>query len=180
MTQNTSAEQIAFLIAQAAQRKAIQARKRKLKRKIALNHALDRLQILDSLASKTPAPRSPSQLLGDLYEHKAWEALCRAGCHLLARQLQCPLGEIDLVVQDAEILVFVEVRFRSSPRFGGAGSSMTPTKQTRLLRAVHWWLPALVRRHFGGQMPPCRIDLVAFEQDVLNWYPDVVRLNHDQ
>lgn len=168
MTEDTLPHQTPFSIAEVAQRKARLARKRKLQRKLILR------------PNRAPPEKSPTQALGDLYEHRAWEAMRLANCRLLARQLRCPLGELDLIVQDGQVLVFVEVRFRSSARFGGALSSITPTKQNRLLRTVAWWLPALVRRHFAGHLPVCRIDVIAFEQEVLHWHRDVVRLSHDR
>jgi putative endonuclease len=98
----------------------------------------------------------------------------------LGQQLRCPVGELDLVVREGQVLVFVEVRYRRSRYFGGATASITRAKQERMLKAIDWWLPKLVRTAFGGQMPLCRIDLATFDQDELTWHRDALRLNPDK
>lgn len=163
---------IPFTLAEAAQHKAIVARQRKLQRLERLNYAGETQQ--------ATTVRSRRQRIGDLYEQRAWESLQKAGCSLLARQLRCPLGELDLVVRDGQTLVFVEVRYRSSQRFGGAAASVTPAKQTRLLKAIDWWLPTIVKQAFGGRIPSCRIDLAAFDQNGLTWHRDAVRPIQDK
>ncbi|MDO9025636.1 YraN family protein [Zwartia sp.] len=184
MHQNPAPDITPFTIAEAAQRKAVQARKRKLRKKAAATAstamAPPNSQRTASLKSLRAPMRSARQQLGDHYETRAWEVLQEAGCSLLARQLRCPLGELDLIVREGQTLVFVEVRYRSSSRFGDAAASVTPAKQARLLRAIHWWLPTIVQRAFGGQMPPCRIDLAAFDPSGLTWHRDAVRLDQDK
>ena len=161
-----------FAIAQYAQRKALQARKRKLAR-----------QNRPPTRAATPAhvpQRSSRQQIGDCYEQAAWQLLEQAGCALLARQLGCPVGELDLVVREGAELVFVEVRRRASARFGGAAASVSAGKQRRLLRAAQWWLPTLVRRHFAGRIPPCRLDVITFGPEGAAWHRDAVRLTQDK
>jgi putative endonuclease len=161
-----------FLLVQQSQRKALQARKRKLARQARAKPDPDE-------ATLEPQ-RSPRQQIGDHYEREAWHLMQRAGCQLLGRQLTCPLGELDLVVRDGPDLVFVEVRQRASNRFGGAAASVTTSKQQRFLRAAHWWLPTLVRRHFGQQTPTYRFDVIAFGPEGVVWYRDAVRLPQDK
>lgn len=161
-----------FLIAQQSQRKALQARKRKLAR-------LARAKPSQGEIAHEPR-RTARQRVGDHYEQAAWHLVQQAGCQLLGRQLACPLGELDLVVREGANLVFIEVRQRASGRFGGAAASVSRTKQQRFLRAVHWWLPTLVRRHFGQQMPTYRLDVIAFEPEGAVWYRDAVRVPQDK
>ena len=161
-----------FLIAQQAQRKALQARKRKLARR---THATP----CSEITTRGPQ-RSARQQTGDHYEREAWHLAQQAGCQLLGRQLTCPLGELDLVVREGATLVFIEVRQRASRRFGGAAASVSTTKQRRFLRAAQWWLPTLVRRHFDRQMPAYRLDVIAFEPDGAVWHRDAVRLPQDK
>lgn len=172
MTLKQSPTDPLFFIAQQAQRKALQARRRKLARQ----------------AHAKPAPeaighephRTARQQTGDHYEREAWHLAQQAGCQLLGRQLTCPLGELDLVVREGATLVFIEVRQRASRRFGGAAASVSTTKQRRFLRAAQWWLPTLVRRHFDRQMPTYRLDVIAFEPDGAVWHRDAVRLPQDK
>ena len=172
MTPDQSPLDPLFLIAQQAQRKALLARKRKLSRQARIKPCPHEL---------AQAPRrSARQQAGDRYEQAAWQLVQQAGCQLLGRQLACPLGELDLVVREGANLVFIEVRQRASGRFGGAAASVSTAKQQRFLRAAQWWLPTLVRRHFGQQMPTYRLDVIAFEPEGAVWYRDAVRLPQDK
>lgn len=161
-----------FLQAALAQNKAITKRKRadRTKRSSTARQP-------DNLPSSN---RSPLQRRGDAYEARAQHHLQRAGCVVLGRQLHCPAGELDLVVRDGSVLVFVEVRQRTSANFGGASASVTPDKQRRILRAARWLLDALVRQHFGGITPCCRMDVLAFEPGGLIWHQDAFRLTLDK
>jgi putative endonuclease len=60
-------------------------------------------------------------------------------------------------------VVFVEVRSRADPRFGGALASVTARKQQRLVLAAHHYLAGLAR------LPPCRFDVVAFDGAAVQW-----------
>jgi len=81
------------------------------------------------------------------------------GLELLERNYRCRMGEIDLVMKEGNTLVFVEVRQRSSPDFGGASGSITPAKQKRILSAAKHYL----MRH--DPMPDCRFDAVLYGED---------------
>jgi putative endonuclease len=172
MTPDQSPLDPLFLIAQQAQRKALLARKRKLSRQARTKPCAHEL---------AQAPRRTArQQAGDHYEQAAWHLVQHAGCQLLGRQLACPLGELDLVVREGANLVFIEVRQRTSRHFGGAAASVSTRKQQRFLRAAQWWLPSLVRRHFGQRMPTYRLDVIAFEPEGAVWYRDAVRLPQDK
>lgn len=79
---------------------------------------------------------------------------------LIARNLRCRLGEIDLVMLDAQTLVFVEVRRRNHARYGSAADSITRHKQLRLVRAARYFLPRLSARLRLPAVPACRFDVV--------------------
>ncbi len=53
------------------------------------------------------------------------------GLKLIARNVRFRYGEIDLVMDDGEALVFVEVRYRARDDYGGAAASVTAAKRTR-------------------------------------------------
>jgi putative endonuclease len=94
-------------------------------------------------------------LLGQTAESRAAAFLQAHGLRLVARNWRCRFGEIDLVMQDGAILVFIEVRLRSRSDFGGAAASVTPAKQKKLLAAARQYLTTL------NTLPPCRFDVVA-------------------
>lgn len=112
---------------------------------------------------------SPTQHTGRLSERRSALWLEDQGLRVLARNLQCRAGEIDLVARDGDVLVFVEVRYRGSNSHGGAAASVNRGKQRRLLRAAHYFLPGLTRRHFGGRTPACRFDVICMQDDGLQW-----------
>lgn len=68
-------------------------------------------------------------------EDAACEFLKRQGLLLLQRNYRAPGGEIDLVMEDDGVLVFVEVRARSDRTFMHPAESIGPRKQRRLIHA---------------------------------------------
>lgn len=96
----------------------------------------------------------------------AW--LTRRGLRIVARNYRIKGGEIDLIGEDGDTLVFVEVRLRSNAAYGGAGASITPAKQQRLILAARHYLQAHGER-------PCRFDCVllsALDENKLEWIRD--------
>ena len=121
-------------------------------------------------ADDRPAPRrSPRQRIGDGHEDAALRLLRAAGLVLLARNLGCRAGEIDLVMRDGDVLVFVEVRSRQGDAYGGAAASIGRDKQARLARAAAHWLPTLAMRHWHGATPAARFDAVLFDGGQVRW-----------
>ncbi len=95
--------------------------------------------------------------LGQDAEDAALAYLEARGLRLLARNVRYPFGELDLIIRDGASVVFVEVRFRSSTRFGGAIMSVDAAKRRKLARAAQAWLKSW--REFANA--PCRFDVVA-------------------
>jgi putative endonuclease len=71
---------------------------------------------------------------GNRGERLAARFLRRQGYRILARQYRTPLGEIDLIAQDGDCVVFVEVKTRRSDQAGHPVEAVTPAKQTQLAR----------------------------------------------
>jgi putative endonuclease len=94
---------------------------------------------------------------GEQAEALAAEFLVGHGLAVVARNYRCRGGEIDIIAQDGETLVFVEVRLRRDARFGGAAASITAAKRQRLAIAARHYLGRL------GREPFCRFDAVLFE-----------------
>ena len=108
--------------------------------------------------------------LGRRGEDLACEELRRRGYAILDRRFRTRYGELDIVARDGHVLVFVEVRARSTGNFGTAFESVTWQKRHRLSRMAAAYLFA---RHLSGVA--CRFDVVSvmadssgdFEVDVL-------------
>jgi putative endonuclease len=73
-------------------------------------------------------------------EKLAGTFLINNGLKLLNQNYHCRFGEIDLIMQDADTIVFVEVRLRTNHQFGGAGMSITPQKQAKLIKTAQYYL----------------------------------------
>jgi putative endonuclease len=101
--------------------------------------------------------RTDRQVDGDAAESAACAHLESAGCRLLARNARFRVGEIDLVMREGDVVVFVEVRLRRDDRFGGALASVDAGKRRRLARAARAWLAA----NPSLADAPCRFDVVA-------------------
>jgi putative endonuclease len=117
-----------------------------------------------------PARQSPKQAQGRLAEDRALLFLQEQGLRLVQANFQCKLGEIDLILQDGPVLVFVEVRERARGSHGGAAASITRTKVKRIVRAAQYYLLRYPR------VPPCRIDVIAIDAHHLDWLRDAIQV----
>jgi putative endonuclease len=98
------------------------------------------------------------------------------GLKILARNLRCKAGELDLVCLDGGVLAIVEVRQRGSAEFGGALASVTWTKQRKITRAAQFFL----RREKQWKNLALRFDVLAIEglpdgAHRIDWVKDAFR-----
>jgi len=96
------------------------------------------------------------QRFGDAGEKAAEDLLARDGYRVVARKHRCPRGEVDLVLERGEILVFVEVRTRATAVFGGPEETVGAGKQRRIVRAARDFLA-----RWRGPPRGARFDVVA-------------------
>lgn len=106
------------------------------------------------------APPNATQARGQMAEDLAARYLETKGVRIIARNVHCRGGEVDLIGFDGSSVVFVEVRLRTNKRFGGAAESITTTKQRRVLLAARWWLNGAGRRF---QSTACRFDAILLD-----------------
>ncbi len=110
---------------------------------------------------------------GDDAERIAERFLTGHGFKLVARNYRCRFGEIDLIMQQGETLVFVEVKLRKTKSgkvdFGGALASITASKQAKIIATAQHYLVGM--KH----LPPCRFDAVLLNGLNVNdveWLPN--------
>ena len=96
---------------------------------------------------------------GNDFEQRACTALERAGLKLLARNYATRHGELDLVMRDGDTIAFVEVRYRRNASHGDAATSVTASKQARLILAAQHWLAT----HPQHAHRTCRFDVVSYD-----------------
>jgi putative endonuclease len=109
-----------------------------------------------SLRAWLSARLRPNKSLGQRGEEAAARYLKRKGYHILARHLDSPLGELDIIAVDNRTVVFVEVKTRRSADAGHPAEAINRQKQSRMTRAALAYLKA-----HGLLQYAARFDVVA-------------------
>jgi putative endonuclease len=111
---------------------------------------------------------------GDSAEQLACRYLQTQGLKLLQRNFYCRGGEIDLVMQHGDSLVFVEVRYRQHTTYGRAAETISERKQSRVIRCAQYYINLHQRWNTAT-----RFDVVSIEgepgQLQLEWIRDAFR-----
>lgn len=100
---------------------------------------------------------SDTRTAGRQAEDAACRHLSERGLKLLERNFRHRRGEIDLIMQDNSCVVFVEVRYRRNPYFGGALESVDRKKQEKLVITARHYLQI----HEHAAKRPARFDVIA-------------------
>ena len=124
--------------------------------------------------------KPPSHLIqGHDAEQQACDHLQGQGLRLIERNYRSRFGEIDLIMRHADTLVFVEVRYRLSSRYGSPAESVDARKQAKIRATAEYYL----QQHPQRPGESCRFDVVAITPPgvsdakpatggTLNWIPD--------
>src|SRR4051812_945066 len=88
-----------------------------------------------------------NQLVGGFGERVACQYLVSQGLVLLDRNWRSRAGELDVVAGDGADVVFVEVKARSSTRYGHPAEALVPAKVRRLRTLAQMWLAANAVRY---------------------------------
>ena len=98
-----------------------------------------------------------TQRKGQLAENKACKYLEKQGLTLVERNYRCHNGEIDLIMQDKNQIVFVEVRYRKNDAYGTAIDTVDRHKMKKLVSTANFYLTC-------NQLDaPARFDIVGFD-----------------
>lgn len=111
-------------------------------------------------------------ILGQQAEDAACHYLTRNGLKLITRNYKCRRGEIDLVMQHDDSIVFVEVRYRHNNHFGSGAESVVSRKQEKIiLTALHY-----LQSHKESAGSSCRFDVIAVQpgtdKNHIQWIQD--------
>jgi putative endonuclease len=95
--------------------------------------------------------------IGAIGEQLAVNHLKSLGLRVLTRNWRCRYGELDVIAADdaTRVVVFVEVKTRTSDQFGGVAQAVTPAKVRRLRRLAGLWLASQ-----DGSWAEVRIDVI--------------------
>jgi len=102
-------------------------------------------------------------------EALAADWLVEQGYRIVDRNVRTKAGEIDLIAIEGEVLCFVEVKARTSRRYGSPLAAVDRRKQRRLARAAALYLAARPVRC------ACRFDVVGMESGGDGWRFTLVR-----
>jgi len=112
-----------------------------------------------------------SKTIGKAAEDLVFSYLQLQGLKPVVANYQCRYGEIDLIMQDGETLVFVEVRHRRSQDYGDGVATVGKAKQDKIIRAATHYL----QKNSLYDKVLCRFDVVATSVGVNNeieWIKD--------
>lgn len=108
-------------------------------------------------------PPTHNQKIGRWGENAAQEYLQTRGYQVLEKNARTPYGEIDLVTRLGDVAVFVEVKTRTTRRFGLPEEAITPRKMAHMLTAAqhyaaehaldHWQLDVISVEGIPGVAP---------------------------
>ena len=94
---------------------------------------------------------------GQFAERKACQYLQQQGLTLIEKNYRCRNGEIDLIMQDKDHLVFVEVRYRKNENYGTAIDTVDRNKVKKIVSTAQHYL-------ISHQLDvPARFDIVGFD-----------------
>lgn len=103
-------------------------------------------------------------------EDMALAFVVKQGLREVKRNYRCRYGEIDLILDHANTLVFAEVRYRAAGALVSATESISSAKQRRLLASAEHYL----QRRGENDQRDCRFDVLAVSGRAPN--PDVLWL----
>ena len=91
-------------------------------------------------------------------EKKAEKFLRKKGYTIIAKNYRTPVGEIDIIAQKNEVLVFIEVKNRSSSKFGTGAEAVTAKKQNKIIRSAQLYM----KKYCEGEAN-CRFDVISID-----------------
>lgn len=102
----------------------------------------------------------PTNITGRKYEVIACNYLKSKGYQILEQNYTCPIGEIDIICMDKDLIVFVEVKYRTSAKFGRPIEAITPHKLRKIFQTATFYLKS--KRKLNAN---CRFDAIEILND---------------
>lgn len=117
-----------------------------------------------------PSHQFLASLIGHDAEQLAKQYLIDNSLRFVEQNYKAKVGEIDLIMQDQNQLVFVEVKYRSSDSHGHAAEYFTFSKRKKLERTINYYL---LQKKLNPHHTNLRIDVVAIDGEQVNWLKNV-------
>lgn len=109
-----------------------------------------------------------NRFCGNVYEEKAVEILKQEGYHILERNYRTSYGEVDIIAEKGNILVFVEVKYRKTTKFGFGKEAVDRKKLLRIFRVAEQYIVVQ-----GKENLKIRVDCISFLKEEYSWEKDV-------
>lgn len=107
-----------------------------------------------------PSSNITTRKTGQIAEELACRYLLLNELTYLCKNFNNRQGEIDLIMKEQDIIIFVEVKYRKNNNFGGAISSIPYKKQQKIRQCAKYYLQQLGINEYNT---PCRFDVVTVE-----------------
>ncbi|RKY38894.1 MAG: YraN family protein [Candidatus Omnitrophota bacterium] len=114
--------------------------------------------------------------LGQWGEEVAVKFLRKKGCRIIAQNYASPWGEIDIIAKEKRCLVFVEVKTRSSSRFGLPQEAVDRRKQKQISKSALYYLSTHQLLNTPARFDVVSIFLHSDGLREINWFKDVFSL----
>ena len=111
---------------------------------------------------------------GSWGEKIAAQYLVTLGYQILTRNFRTPFGEIDLVAEFEGEIVFVEVKTRSSNRFGYPEDAITSKKILAIVQSAEFYLTAQTNEYIGWRVDVIAISVRGRQTPMINHFENAV------
>ncbi len=98
--------------------------------------------------------------IGSQYEELAASYLKEKGYKILGKNFHCPYGEIDIIAEQEDNLIFVEVKYRKNSLYGYPREAVNYKKKQRIELTARFYL-----RHYYRYEKSCRFDIIEILED---------------
>jgi putative endonuclease len=95
---------------------------------------------------------------GDYFESVALKYLSSQGLILHTSNFHSRFGEVDIIMTDQDCLVFIEVKYRTSDRFGSPFEQVSVKKQQKIIKTAQLFLQ---KHSLSEYNTKCRFDVVS-------------------
>ena len=107
--------------------------------------------------------------IGNKYEDKSVETLVREAYKILERNYQNRFGEIDIIAEKNKEIVFIEVKYRKTSKFGYGYEAVDRRKIMKILKLADYYIQSKKYQNYK-----IRFDCMSYLGDELDWIKDIV------
>ena len=107
--------------------------------------------------------------IGNKYEDKSVETLVKEAYRILERNYQNRFGEIDIIAEKNKELVFIEVKYRKTSKFGYGYEAVDRRKIMKILKLANYYIQSKKYQNYK-----IRFDCMSYLGDELDWIKDIV------